>query len=177
VILSDADVRILLGKGRLVIEPLHEDTVRENGVDLRLGSRFCRFRSAGVFDTRSDWGRIGEFYECVEVGDEGFTVAPGEHVLAHTLEYIRLPDDLAGLVNLRSTFARLGIFVPPTVVDAGFEGQLTIEIIGSAFPVKLYPGQRFLHVVFMKTTTPVVRPYNGKYKGQRSATPPKPDRK
>jgi len=175
VILSDRDIKWYIRKGLLSINPLLEDTVRENGVDLRLGKIFCRFKPVGrVFDTISDWDKITEFYDCTEA-EEGFIIHPYEHVLATTMEEVSLPDDLVGLVNVRSTFARLGLFVPPTVIDAGFKGQVTIEIIGSAFPIKVYPGQRFLHVVFVRTSTPVEKPYSGKYQGQRGVTPPRPD--
>ncbi len=174
-ILSDRDIAWYLEKRLLRIEPLSSDTIRENGVDLRLGSEFCRFNpDAPVLDTRRGFSR-DTYYRCTRAGGEGFVINPYEHVLATTLETIALPDDLVGLVNIRSTFARLGLFVPPTVIDAGFEGQVTIEIIGSAYPVKVYPGQRFLHVVFLKTTSPVANPYRGKYQGQRGVTPPKTD--
>jgi len=73
-------------------------------------------------------------------------------------------------VNLRSSFARLGLLIPPTIVDAGFEGQLTIELIGSSFPVKLKKGTRFLHLIFDRTLTPVEYPYRSKYQGQRGVT-------
>ncbi|KSW12155.1 deoxycytidine triphosphate deaminase [Pyrodictium occultum] len=175
-ILSDRDIYWYLDKGLLRIEPLSEDTVRENGVDLRLGGEVCRFRGdAPTLDTRGEIDPSA-YYDCRKVDpDHGFVVAPGEHVLATTLEEVCLPDDLVGLVNVRSTFARLGLFVPPTVIDAGFCGQVTVEIVGGGFPVKLYPGHRFLHVVFVKTTSPVARPYRGKYQGQRGVTPPKMD--
>ncbi|MET1128176.1 MAG: dCTP deaminase [Thermoproteota archaeon] len=174
-ILSDRDIAWYVEKGLLKIEPLREDTVRENGVDLRLGSEFCRFRrDAPELDTRKPFDREA-YYRCSAVGPEGFVVEPFEHVLATSEELVCLPDDLVGLVNVRSTFARYGIYIPPTVIDAGFCGQVTIEVVGSAFPVRLYPGQRFLHVVFVKTTSPVARPYRGKYQGQRGVTPPRPD--
>ncbi|ABM80996.1 dCTP deaminase [Hyperthermus butylicus] len=175
-ILSDRDIAWYIEKGLLRIDPLLDDTIRENGVDLRLDSEFCRFNpDAPELDTRKPFNRE-IYYNCVKVDPEqGFTVKPYEHVLATTMETVCLPDDLVGLVNVRSTFARYGIFVPPTVIDAGFCGQITIEIIGSAYPVRLYPGQRFLHVVFVRTTSPVANPYHGKYQGQRGVTPPRPD--
>lgn len=175
-ILADRDIQWYLEKGLLRIDPLYPDTIRENGVDLRLGNEFCRFRrDAPPLDTRQQFDPA-TYYQCTRpTRDQGFTVNPYEHVLATTLEQVCLPDTLVGLVNVRSTFARIGIYIPPTIIDAGFCGQVTIEIIGSAFPVKLYPGQRFLHVVFAQATSPVARPYNGKYQGQRGVTPPRPD--
>jgi dCTP deaminase len=174
-ILSDRDIAWYLEKGLLRIEPLNGDTIRENGVDLRLGTEFCRFNPAApVLDTRSSFSR-DLYYICEKAGEHGFVIRPGEHVLATTLETKCLPDDLVGLVNPRSTFARLGLLVPPTVIDAGFCGQVTVEIIGSAYPIRVYPGQRFLHVILVKTTSPVARPYRGKYQGQRGVTPPRLD--
>lgn len=174
-ILSDWDIRVYLEKKLLVINPLYEDTVRENGVDLRFGREFCRFKKTSkvIVDSRSP--QPGEFLECVEVGGEGFVIKPLEHILTTTEEWIEIPHDLIGFVNLRSTFARLGLYIPPTVIDSGFKGQVTIEIIGSSVPIRVYPGQRFLHVIFARTSSPVYKPYRGKYQRQKGVTPPKPD--
>lgn len=175
-ILSDWDIRVYIEKGLLIIRPLFEDTIRENGVDLRFGYQFCRFKRRGdvVVDSLKD--PIEGLLECVEVSeDSGFIINPLEHVLATTLEWIELPHDLVGLVNLRSTFARLSLYIPPTVVDSGFRGQLTIEIIGGSVPVRVYPKQRFLHLIFARTSSPVYRPYSGKYQNQLGVTPPRLD--
>ena len=170
-LLSDVEIRSLLRAGELVIEPLHDDTVRENGVDLRLGRGYCLFRrTSRVLDPR-DPGNPNEYYECGEADE--IIVPAGRRMLLHTLEYVRLPPYLAGLVNLRSTWARTGIYIPATVVDAGFEGQIVIEVVGSDFPVKLYAGDRFLHLVLVRLSTTVTTPYRGQYKGQRGVRLPK----
>ncbi|RLG59410.1 hypothetical protein DRN86_04285 [Candidatus Geothermarchaeota archaeon] len=72
----------------------------------------------------------------------------------------------SGIIFHNSTYARLGCFIPPTIIDAGFKGQLTIEMVGGEFPVELKAGERFLHVVFAKLTSPVQKPYKGKYQEQ-----------
>ncbi len=173
-ILSDWDIRVYLEKGLLVIRPLEKDTIRENGVDLRFGTEFCRFHRGVVIDTRKPVS--SDVMECVEAGEEGFVINPLEHVLAVTREWIELPHDLVALVNLRSTFARASLYIPPTVVDAGFRGQLTIEVIAGPVPVRVYPGQRFLHLVFLRTSSPVYKPYSGKYQEQRGVVPSIPDK-
>ena len=174
-ILSDWDIRVYIEKKLLVINPLFEDTVRENGVDLRFGYRFCRFKgNNALIDTKIM--NVPDVLECVDVSkDQGFVIKPYEHVLTTTLEWVELPHDLVGLVNLRSSFARAGIYIPPTAIDAGFRGNITIELIGGPHPVRVYPEQRFLHVVFLRTSSPVYKPYAGKYQGQVSVTPPRPD--
>ncbi len=169
-ILSDNEIKILLKAGELYIEPLEEEIIRENGLDLRLGNSYCIMKKTDkILDPKSP-GKPEDFYECKSSNE--IIIPPRTHVLLHTMEYIRLPSYIAGLVNLRSTWARTGIYVPATVVDAGFEGELTIEVIGSQFPVKLYPGERFLHLVLVKMGIPAT-PYHGTYKGQRGVRLPK----
>lgn len=168
-ILGDRDLKYYLEKKWIEIDPLEEDTVRENGVDLRVGDEVARFKTTDeIFTPSSSTGDF--FYK--ETGNS-FIVKPNEHVLLVTKEYIKLPHDVMAFVNLRSSFARLGLFVPPTIVDAGFQGQLTIEVIGSQFPVEMRAGTRFLHLIFAKTLTPVERPYDGKYQTQKGVTLPK----
>ncbi len=93
--------------------------------------------------------------------------------LRQKYEEKELINDVMAFVNLRSTYARLGLSIPPTIVDAGFKGQLTIEVVGSEFPIKLESGERFLHLIFARTLTPVEKPYNGKYQKQKEVTLPK----
>jgi len=172
-ILSDKTIEKLLKQKTLIIDPLHPDTIRENGVDLRFGEEFCLIKEEKtVLDTKHTEDPA-PYYECIKTTEKtGIIIPPKKRVLSTTLEYIKLPPDIIGLVNLRSTFARLGLYVPPTVVDAGFEGELTIELVGSDIPVKIYPGQRFLHLILVKMDTETSKPYAGTYKYQKGVKLP-----
>jgi len=64
-----------------------------------------------------------------------------------------------GFVNLRSSYARIGLSFPPT-------------IIGGSFPIKLYAKDRFCHIVLAKLTSDSVS-YRGVYLGQKGVTYPK----
>lgn len=162
-ILSEKEIREYINSGKLIIDPLKEDTIRENGLDLRLGNRIARLKNANdVLDIKST--EIKNYYIFEE--SDSFIINPMEKVLIHTLEYIKMPEDVIGLINLRSSYARLGIIIPPTIVDAKFEGQLTIGLMGSSFPIRLYPGERIIHLILAKLSSPT-RPYKGKYLGQR----------
>lgn len=172
-ILSDFDLKNYISARRIIIEPFTPEIIRENGLDLRLGNQLARMKNSKTpFDIRNP-KNINDYY-IIENAEE-FIINPYEHVLTVTLEYLELPTDVMAFVELRSTFARLGLFIPPTIVDANFKGQLTIELIGGPFPVKLYAGERFLHLIFAKLISPVEKPYSGKYQGQRGVTLPKPD--
>jgi len=97
-------------------------------------------------------------------------------VLLTTEEYVKMPEDVAGLANLRSTLARYGLSIPPTVVDVGFEGNITIEVVNnSPNTIVLKRGMRFLHLVLIKAEGRAA--YRGAYQGQRGVTPPKGPRK
>lgn len=169
VILSDFDLLNYIRSGRLKIEPFEESVVRENGLDLRIGNEVARMvNSKDVLDVRN--GNIEGFYK-IERGNS-FVIKPNEHLLLHTVEYLKLPTDIMGFVNLRSSYARIGLMIPPTIVDANFMGQLTIELCGGNFPVRIYAGDRFLHVVFAKLSSIVEKPYSGKYQGQRGVKLP-----
>jgi len=168
-ILSDRDLKYYLEKEWIKIVPFSEEIVRENGIDLRIGSQFARLKKTNKIFNEGD--NIEDFYEIIDLNE--IIVQPHEHLLMTTLEYIELPNDIMAFVNLRSTYARLGISIPPTIVDAGFKGQLTIEIVGSEFPIRLTSGSRFLHLIFARTLTPVENPYHGKYQKQNNVTLPK----
>ncbi|PMB76773.1 MAG: dCTP deaminase, partial [Fervidicoccus fontis] len=138
----------------------------------RLSNEIARFKSnSEPVDSKANFLDPFQYYT-IEKG-ESFVIQPNERVLLNTLEYVKLPDDLMAFVNLRSTFARLGLIAPPTIVDAGFEGNITIEVVGGAFPVKLHVGDRFIHLIFAKLLSPVEKPYSGDYQGQKGVMFPK----
>lgn len=157
-ILSDVDIKNALLRKDLVIDPLSDDTIRENGADLRLGNEIIRIGGDKLFDTHN----LDASKFIRETGD-AFIINPNEHILVLIKEKIELSPSLIGFVNLRSTYARLGISIPPTIIDAGFSGNLTIGVVGSTIPIKIYSGDRFIHVIFGKTISPSSKPYAGKY--------------
>ena len=93
----------------------------------------------------------------------------GQFYLGCTLEVLQLPDDLMAFVELRSSWARQGFFLPPTIVDAGFGGNLTLEILSFMKDPNEAVGKRFAHLIFAKTSGPC-KPYDGIYKNQRGIT-------
>jgi len=95
--------------------------------------------------------------------------------LATTLEYIELPEDLTAFVEGRSSLGRLGLFIENAGwVDAGFKGQLTLELFNAnSYSIRLYPEMRICQLVFAMVDQKPLRPYSGKYQGQRGVVPSK----
>ncbi len=150
-ILSGRDLAWYIETGKLKIDPVTPEQFQQNGVDLILAD--VRF-----VDQNLEVGFGG--------GSAGFH--KGNFYLGCTREVLELPDDLMAFVELRSTWARRGLMLPPTIVDAGFCGNLTLEI-GAWSDMDVPIGERFAHLIFAKLTSPAV-PYSGKYQNQRGIT-------
>jgi dCTP deaminase len=180
-ILSDRTIREELGAGRIVIEPLDESYIQPSSVDLRLDRHFRVFRNhtMGMIDVKQN---LEALTEAVTVDDETpFILHPGEFVLGSTFERVAVPDDLVARLEGKSSLGRLGLLIHSTAgfVDAGWDGQLTLELSNVAnLPITLYPGMRIGQISFIRMTTAAERPYGSdqlrsKYQGQ---TGPQPSR-
>lgn len=167
----------MISSKRLVIEPLSNDSVQQNGVDLKVGNEIAinvSRRDVKYVDATSS-EEIEKSYKMMRSRDGYFILSSLHECLFSTQERIELPNDLVGFCGLRSTFARLGFMSPLTVVDAGFKGTLTIGVFyGGSNQIKIPASCRFLHVVFAKLARQVDAPYRGQYQSQKGIRFPKP---
>lgn len=175
-ILSDFDLMNMISSQRLKIDPFSKEIVRENGIDFRLADEIARHRDLGrdfVMDPSNN-GEIDKAFE-VEKGLDRLVLGPKEQVLLSTVETVELPDDIVGVVELRSTWARHGLSIPPTIADAGFRGTVTLEVINNApYSIVLRPNYRFAHIIFIKASSRVENSYSkGSYSGQKGIRLPK----
>jgi len=69
--------------------------------------------------------------------------------LASTIEHFRMPKDLVAIVHDKSTWARRGLSVFNTVIEPGWHGYLTLELVyhGDAI-VKIPAGAGIAQVIF-----------------------------
>ncbi len=175
-ILSDFDLESYIRDKRLVVKPFHESTIRENGLDLRLSNQMAvKNANAGknyVLDPYDEKSIKKEYV--VKRNSREFIVPKTSQVLISTLEYLELPDNLMGFIELRSTWCRHGLSMPPSIIDAGFKGNITLEIINHGpYAIKLRPRTRFAHIIFATTLNRVRNAYSGSYLGQRGIRLPK----
>ena len=176
-ILGDSDLRQYISAGKLVIKNLTEESIRENGIDCRIGDTYAidvEKYMHQIVDTH-DKESVCERFKIGRMKFIDNVIVPSQtNILLATKEEFSLPDDLMAFCALRSTVARMGFVSPITIIDAGFKGTLTIEAFyGGKNPIKIYAGDRFLHVVFAKINTFVTKPYNGTYTGQTNVRLPK----
>ena len=100
-------------------------------------------------------------------------VTPGKFVLASAMEEFNMPHNLVGVVHDKSTWARRGLSVFNTVIEPGFRGGLTLELVYHRNTELVIPaGAGIAQVIFHLTTNPAQ--YDGKY--QYQSTDPTPAR-
>jgi dCTP deaminase len=179
VVLSDHTIKSEIEAGRIVFDPYDPEMVQPSSVDVRVDRRFRVFHNARYpyIDVRAPMDDLTELVEVHE--DEPFILHPGEFVLGQTLERVRLPDDLVARLEGKSSLGRLGLLIHSTAgfVDAGFEGNLTLELSNVAnLPITIYHGMPIGQISFMRMDGPVDSPYGStdagsKYQGQAEPTP------
>jgi dCTP deaminase len=179
VILSDRSIKEALASGRIVVDPLDETCIQPSSIDLTLDPRFLVFlnHTRSIIDVKQDLTDLTELIEVPE--DTPFILHPGEFVLGATFERVGVPDDLVARLEGKSSLGRLGLLIHSTAgyVDAGFDGQITLELSNVAnLPITLYPRMKIGQVSFLRMTTPADTPYGSgtlgsKYHGQRGPTP------
>lgn len=178
-VLSDRTIKAEIAAGRIVFDPFDESLVQPSSVDVRVDRHFRVFHNARYpfIDVRQEMEGLTEAVEIS--GDEPFILHPGEFVLGQTLERVKLPDDLVARLEGKSSLGRLGLLIHSTAgfVDAGFEGNLTLELSNVAtLPITIYHGMPIGQISFMRMDGPVEQPYGAranrsKYQGQTEPTP------
>lgn len=165
-ILSDKSIDELLKAGELIVEPLTENQIQPASVDLRLGSHFLKIdENLMEVMTMEDETQ----YQSLERNE--IVVPPHSFLLATTMEYVNLPENLTAFVEGRSSIGRMGLFIQNAGwVDPGFAGQITLELFNAnRLPIKLISGRRICQLVFARMDQKATSPYNGKYQGQKDA--------
>ena len=166
-ILSDKTIKKMVENKELIISPLEEVQIQPASVDVRLGNTFSIIEDSptGIITLEQELN-----YKTIEA--ERYILLPGQFVLATTMEYFELPNNLTAFVEGRSSLGRLGLFIQNAGwVDPGFKGEITLELFNAnRCAIELKPGRRIGQMVFAKMDDTALNPYNGKYQGQRGAT-------
>ena len=166
-ILSDKTIIKMLANETLSIYPLKKEQIQPASVDIRLGNTFSMVEdsSAGILSLEQEVK-----YKTMQA--DTYILLPNQFVLATTMEYFKLPDNLTAFVEGRSSLGRLGLFIQNAGwVDPGFRGEITLELFNAnRCAIELKPGRRIGQLVFAQMDDTALHPYEGKYQGQRGAT-------
>lgn len=110
---------------------------------------------------------------------EGINLYHSEFTLASTVEEFNLPENVVGFVHDKSSWARRGLSLFNTVIEPGWKGFLTLELVWHSrddlitgdgrvvheHPLFIPAGSPIAQIIFMYTDRET-EGYNGKYQGQ-----------
>lgn len=174
-LLPDHEIRRL---GTLLVEPFDESRVQPASYDLTLHPVILVPKSdaGGIYPTCPIDLRVDDpmrFLEKIDLTEEsafreaprgakGIILPPGAVCLASTAERIQCPADIAARVEGKSSLGRIFLAVHVTAgwIDAGWRGQVTLEIVNHGpWSVALWPGMPIAQVNFTRMAAPCQRPY------------------
>ncbi len=165
------EIKEYIESGKLIISPYSEDLVQAGSIDLHLGDTFRIFNSKTHDIILEDNFDVAKYTKIVNLKrGEYYRLKSGEFITGMTLEFIELPNDLAGWIEGRSKFARIGLTVHATsgFIHPGSKGNQVLEINNlSPYTLLLTPNLRICQIVFEKVTK-IGEPYRGKYHEQIS---------
>lgn len=166
-VLSDRTIHKMLRDGTLTITPCTPEQIQPASVDIRLGNTFCV-----VEDTSQGIINMHEEIRYKSITSDTYLLLPNQFVLATTMEYVALPDNLTAFVEGRSSLGRMGLFIQNAGwVDPGFQGEITLELYNAnRCAIELQCGRRVGQLVFAQMDDVALHPYRGKYQGQKGAT-------
>jgi dCTP deaminase len=179
-ILSDRDIKKAIATGRVKITPKPDFKTQLGScsIDLRLGNEVRVFRPSKI--THVDVRNMQEAEKIMEnrviPKGEPLVIHPGDLVLATTLEWLEISNDLIGRIEGRSSLGRLGVIVHGTasIFDAGWKGKPVMELGNlGVVPVILWPGMRVCAFTFEELSSPAEVPYTEK-KANKYARQAKP---
>ena len=168
-ILSDRDMIKAIGEGRIQVEPAPNFEIQLGPctLDLHLGNSLKVFKASPYpyLDLKRKID-MEQLMEEIVVGEgDPFILQPNDFALAITKEHFRLPDDIMGRLDGRSSLGRLGLVVHSTAArfDPGWDGKAVMELgnLGN-MPVILYEGMRICALTFETLSSPAQFPYGSK---------------
>ena len=155
--LVDWQLRLYLKLGLLKVENYKKCAIQPNSLDVHLGDHYAIQLPNGSFK---------------EITSEEFVLYPGDFVLATTQEYFYFGPTLHGVLQGKSSWARVGLYVESAgLFDSGFEGVAVVELTNQGkAPLILKSGQPIAQMIFQRNL-PVFKSYKhkGHYQGQKNA--------
>jgi dCTP deaminase len=138
-----------------LVEPFDPDLINPASIDVTLGSEILVENDHGDFTP-------------ISIENNEFYMPPGAFVLAATAEYIRVPNNLEAVFQLKSSRGREGYeHALAGYIDPGFHGRVTLELsnIRRFKELPLRVGMRIGQLRFAKVDAIPMRSYavTGRY--------------
>lgn len=140
------------------------EAIDQCSIDLRIEPAHSTFKQrdyVGAYNIQS----AKEMLESEELWDQQkgdrWELGPGQFILTRTLEIVHLPNDLMGLVEGRSSYARFGVGIHVTApkIDPGYNNRITLELTNhSRAAYKIVAGEDGISIcqlILLRLSTPL----------------------
>ncbi|RKX55657.1 MAG: dCTP deaminase, partial [Thermodesulfobacteriota bacterium] len=120
-------------------------------IDLTLSNEFRIFKKKSKISV-TEFSTYKDYTEPVKKNE--IKLKPGEFINGITVENIKLPPNICGILTGRSKFARMGVLVHATAsfIQPGINNRQVLEIKNiSKNTLILKPGIRICQLVLMET--------------------------
>lgn len=148
----------------------------QNGYDIRIADKLELFTTDNqdtylrALDPKRAYlsNKVRKDIRPIKMGNsEILVIPPRSLVLGHSKEKFNIPDNITGFLYCKSSYARLGMNMAPTVLKSGWSGQLVLEIYNQTdFPLIVYPNEGIGTIYFAEHDSNTTNPYQGKYQNQ-----------
>lgn len=93
-----------------------------------------------------------------------FKIHPGATILTHTKERIRIPNDCAGKIEIKSTFARLSLSITfGDFCNPGYDGYFPLEIKNNGrHTIIIHEGETMAQLMLIPLQGPILDEYSEK---------------
>lgn len=130
-----------------------EKQIQPNAIDFTL-DRLFTIHDSNTFAISEDgkYMRGGKEYDAITDRRSGklfFNLDSRRTYDAMSDVYVTLPEGVAAMLIIRSTFNRNGIFLTSGLYDSGFKGHLGFAIHNQSGPAKIAKGTRIGQVIFV----------------------------
>jgi dCTP deaminase len=151
-ILSAQEIKDGISAGLIEIGTFDEKMLKKGSYTFTLGNKFRKLKKVDVIDSRNKENEFEEF----EIGKDGHLLQPGEFIICHTSETLRLSDNICCFLTMRGARAQAGIdalqceiFCEPGS-EGGWGGKLMLETSNRGpYPIKLFSGIPIIKAVFV----------------------------
>jgi dCTP deaminase len=142
--------------------PIDDNQIQPASIDLRLG-RVAYQVGASFLPGRAPIKNKIKDLLIREINlEDSAVLEQGSVFIVELLETLRLPSDVAGIANPKSTTGRLDIFTrlitEPGIeferVPRGYSGSLYLEIVPRTFPIKVRTGMKLNQLRFIRGKPP-----------------------
>ena len=155
-------------KKNILIENANTQNIHASSYDVTIDKYILKFKSNKIPISLIDAQELNDMYEKINIS-EGYTIKPNETILVVLEDKFNMPNNICGSIRGRTSYNRLGIFIPTQHLNPGFKGKLNITLTNlSSNSYVITPKLQIAQVVFEKLDKKLKKKYL--YSSQKKAS-------